>query len=117
MLLQRIWVFDASNSGVAIFEMGGGHIHMDSTEGGEAMKEEDEWGEDTSRSRKMGGVYLSEEKNGGSIVRRRKKCGEYTYGKKKMGGVHTCGRRPWHYEHPPPLRMFLAPSLNFENIN
>ena len=30
------------------------------------MKREDKWGEDTSRSRKMGGVYLSEGKNGGS---------------------------------------------------
>jgi len=30
------------------------------------MKQEDEWGEDTLRSRKMGGVHLGEEKNGGS---------------------------------------------------
>ena len=51
MLLQRNWVFDASNSGVAIFEMGGGHIHIDSTVGGGSMKQEDEWGEDTSRDR------------------------------------------------------------------
>ena len=65
MLLQRNWVFDASNSGVAIFEMGGGHIHMYSTVGGGSMKQEDEWREDTSRSRKMEGVYLSEGKNGG----------------------------------------------------
>ena len=78
MLLQRNWVFDASNSGVAIFEMGGGHIHMDSTVGGGSMKQEVEWWEDTSRSRKMGGLYLAEGKNGGSIVKRRKKWGEYT---------------------------------------
>ena len=78
MLLQRNWVFDASNSGVAIFEMGGGHIHMDSTVGGGSMKQEDEWGEDTSRSRKMGGVNLSLGKNGWSIVKRRKKWGKYT---------------------------------------
>ena len=78
MLLQRNWVFDASNSGVAIFEMGGGHIHIDSTVGGGLMKQEDEWGEDTLRSRKMGGVYLGEGKNGGSRVRGRKKWGEYT---------------------------------------
>ena len=65
MLLQRNWVFDASNSGVAIFEMGGGHIHMDSTVGGGSMKQEDEWGEYTSRSRKMVGVYFGERKNGG----------------------------------------------------
>ena len=78
MLLQRNWVFDASNSGVAIFEMGGGHIHIDSTVGGGSMKQEDEWGEDTLRRRKMGGVYFGEGKNGGSIVKRRKKWGEYT---------------------------------------
>ena len=47
------------------------------------MKREDEWGEDTSRSRKMGGVYLGEGKNGGSILKRRKKWGEYTKVKKK----------------------------------
>ena len=76
MLLQRNWVFDASNSGVAIFEMGGGHIHIDSTVGGGSMKQEDEWGEDTLRSRKMGGVYLGEGKNGGSSVKGRKKWGE-----------------------------------------
>ena len=35
-------------------------------------------GEDTSRGRKMGGVYLGEGKNGGSVVKRRKKWGEYT---------------------------------------
>ena len=23
-----------------------------------------------------------------------------------MGGVHTCGRRPRHYEHPPPQGVF-----------
>ena len=40
MLLQRNWVFDASNSGVAIFEMGGGHIHMNSSMGGGSMKQE-----------------------------------------------------------------------------
>ena len=51
---------------------------MESTVGGGSMKQEDEWGEDTLRSRKMGGVYLSEGKNGGSIVKRRKKWGEYT---------------------------------------
>ena len=68
MLLQRNWVFDASNPEVAIFEDWGGHIHMDSTVGGGSMKQEDEWGEDTSRGRKMGGVYLGEGKNGGSIV-------------------------------------------------
>ena len=56
------------------------------------MKREDEWGEDTSRSRKMGGVYLGEGKIGGSILKRRKKWGEYTKVKKKMG-------------------VFLAPSL------
>ena len=39
---------------------------MDSTVGGGSMKQEDEWGEDTSRSRKMG---------------------EYTWVKEKMGGV------------------------------
>ena len=78
MLLQRNWVFDASNSGVAIFEIGGGHIHIDSTVGGGSMKQEDEWGENTLRSRKMGGVYLGEGKNGGSIVKRTKKWGEYT---------------------------------------
>ena len=78
MLFQRNWVFDASNSGVASFEMGGGHIHMDSTVGGGSMKQEDEWEEDTSRSRKMGGVYLGEGKNGGSRVKGRKKWGEYT---------------------------------------
>ena len=78
MLLQRNWIFVASNSGVAIFEMGGGHIHMDSTMRGGSMKQEDEWGEDTSRGRKMGGVYLGEGKNGGSVVKRRKKWGEYT---------------------------------------
>ena len=78
MLLQRNWVFDASNSGVAIFEMGGGHIHIDSTVGGGSMKQEDEWGEDTLRSRKMGGVYLGEGKNGGSRVEGRKKWEEYT---------------------------------------
>ena len=78
MLFQRNCVFDASNSGVAIFEMGGGHIHMYSTVGGGLMKQEDEWGEDTLRSRKMGGVYLGEGKNGGSILKRRKKWGEYT---------------------------------------
>ena len=58
--------------------MEGGHIHMYSTVGGGSMKQEDEWGEDTSRSRKMGGVYLGEEKNGGSRVKGRKKWGEYT---------------------------------------
>ena len=51
---------------------------MDSTVGGGSMKQEDEWGEDTSRGRKMGGVYLGEGKNGGSVVKRRKKWGEYT---------------------------------------
>ena len=61
----------------------------------------------------MGGVYLGEEKNGGSILELRKKWGEYTWGKKKMGGVHICGRRPRRYEHPP-LRVFLAPSLNIK---
>ena len=30
----RNGVFVASNSGVTIFEMGGGHIHLDSTVGG-----------------------------------------------------------------------------------
>ena len=30
-----------------------------------------------------------------------------------MGGVHLRGRRPRRYEHPP-LRVFLAPSLNIE---
>ena len=65
------------------------------------MKREDKWGEDTSRSRKMGGVYLSEGKSGGSILKRRKKWGEYTKVKKKMGGVHICGQRPRRYEHPP----------------
>ena len=43
------------------------------------MKQEDEWLEDTSRSRKMGGVYLGEGKSGGSILKRRKKWGEYTF--------------------------------------
>ena len=52
------------------------------------MKQEDEWGEDTSRGRKMGeytwakekmgGVLLREGKNGRSILRGRKKWGEYT---------------------------------------
>ena len=65
------------------------------------MKREDKWGEDTSRSRKMGGVYLGEGKSGGSILKRRKKWGEYTKVKKKMGGVHICGRRPRRYESPP----------------
>ena len=46
---------------------------MDSTARGGSMKQEDEWGEDTSRSRKMGGVYLGEGKNGGSRVKGRKK--------------------------------------------
>ena len=78
------------------------------------MKREDKWGEDTSRSRKMGGVYLGEGKSGGSIFKRRKKWGEYTKVKKKKGGVHICGRRPRHYEHPP-LRVFLAPSLSLIN--
>ena len=77
MLFQRNWVFDASNSGVAIFEMGGGHIHIDSTVGGGSMKQEDEWGEDTLRSRKMGGVYLGEGKNGESRVKGWKTWGEY----------------------------------------
>ena len=54
MLLQRNWVFDASNSEVAIFEMGGGHIHIDSTVGGGSMKDEDEWGEYTWAKEKMG---------------------------------------------------------------
>ena len=58
--------------------MGGGHIHMDSTVGGGSMKQEDEWGEDTLRSRKMGGVYLGEGKNGGSRVKGRGKWAEYT---------------------------------------
>ena len=58
--------------------MGGGHIHIDSTVGGGSMKQEDEWGEDTLRSRKMGGVYLDEGKNGGSRVKGRKKSREYT---------------------------------------
>ena len=48
--------------------MGGGHIHIDSTVGGGSMKQEDEWGEDTSRGRKMGGVYLGEGKNGGVLL-------------------------------------------------
>ena len=51
---------------------------MDSTVGGGSMKEEDEWGEDTSRSRKMGEVYLGEGKNWGSRVKVRKKGGAYT---------------------------------------
>ena len=58
--------------------MGGVHIHMESTVGGGSMKQEDEGGEDTSKSRKMGGVYLGEGKNEGSILKRRKKWGEYT---------------------------------------
>ena len=39
------------------------------------MKREDKLGEDTSRSRKMGCVYLGEGKSGGSIHKRRKKKG------------------------------------------
>jgi len=49
------------------------------------MKKEDDGGEDTSRSRKMGVVYLGEGKNGGSIVKRRKKWGEYCKRRKKWG--------------------------------
>ena len=49
------------------------------------MKQEDEWGEDTSRGRKMGGVYLGEGKNGGSIVKRRKKWGSILRGRKNRG--------------------------------
>ena len=51
---------------------------MFSTVGGGSIKQEDEWGEDTLRSKKMGGVYLGEGKIGGSILKRRKKWGEYT---------------------------------------
>ena len=58
--------------------MRGGHIHTYSTVGEGLMKQQDEWGEDTLRSRKMGGVYLGEGKNGGSRVQGRKKWGEYT---------------------------------------
>ena len=54
MLLQRNWVFDASNSGVAIFEMGGGHIHIDSIMGGGSMKQEDEWGRILREAEKWG---------------------------------------------------------------
>ena len=53
-------------------------LHMDSTVGGGSMRQDDEWGEDTSKSRKMGAVYLAEGKNGRSILKRRKKWGEYT---------------------------------------
>ena len=67
MLFQRNWVFDASNSGVASFEMGGGHIHMDSTVGGGSMKQEDEWGR---------------------ILREVVKGREYTWAKEKMRGVY-----------------------------
>ena len=45
---------------------------------GEGRWNENMNGEDTSRSRKMGGAYLGEGKNGGSILKRRKKWGEYT---------------------------------------
>ena len=49
----------------------------------------------------MGGVYISEGKNGGSIVRGRKKWGECTLEAEGRGIMST-----------PPLRVFLAPSLN-----
>ena len=63
------------------------------------MKLEDKWGEDTSRSRKMGGVYLGEGKsggvylregkNGGSILRGRKKWGEYRFVAEGRGIMST----------------------------
>ena len=84
--------------------MGGGHIHIDSTVGGGSIKQEDEWEEDTSRGRKMGRVYLGEGKNGGSILRGRKKWREYTFAAEIRGVMST-----------PPLRVFLAPSLNRGN--
>ena len=49
----------------------------------------------------MGGVLLREEKNGGSILRGRKKWGEYTLAAEGRDVMST-----------PPLRVFLAPSLN-----
>ena len=61
---------------------------MDSTVVGRSMKQEDEWGEDTSRSRKMGGVDFDEGKNGGSIVKRRKNGVSILRGRKKWGSTH-----------------------------
>ena len=54
----------------------------------------------------MGGVGLKEGKNEGSTLRGRKKWGEYTLGAEGCGVMST----------PPPLRMFLAPSLNDGSI-
>ena len=75
------------------------------------MKREDEWGEDTSRSKKMGGVYLGKGKSGGSILKRRKKWGEYTKVKKKWGEYRFAAECRGVMSTPP-LRMFLVPSLN-----
>ena len=52
------------------------------------MKREDEWGEATLRSSKIGGVYLGEEKN---------------------VGVHICSPRPRHYEQPPSVCFLHLP--------
>ena len=49
--------------------------HMYSNVGGGSMKQEDEWGEDTWRSRKMAGVCLGDGKNGGRILREEKNGG------------------------------------------
>ena len=74
---QRNWVFDALNSGVVIFEMGGGHIHIDSTVGegrsnnkmneGRAVEDPNKWGS-----------MLRQRKKWGSILKRSKKWGEDT---------------------------------------
>jgi len=50
------------------------------------MKREGEWGVDTLRSRKMGGVYLGEGKNGGSLPKRSEKLGAVYLREEKNGG-------------------------------
>ena len=52
------------------------------------MKREDEWGEDTSRSRKMGGVYLGEGKSGGVYLSEGKNGGVYLGEEKNGGSTH-----------------------------
>ena len=82
------------------------YIHTDSIMGGGSMKQEDEWGEDTSRSGKMGGVYLGEGKNGGSRVKGKKKWGSTLRGRKKWGEYTLAAEGRGVMSTPPPQGVF-----------